>query len=101
MRNDIEKLQKLKQNKVINYGYQIFICRSQYPEKVLQDEAYGCVKSKYISSITPIVINIYDHISGTEKITFDKRWDQSRRYYHDIATEHVAARTRKRRNKKK
>ena len=100
LRKDIEKLLKLKKNRVIRFGYQIYICRSKYSEKELQDSANRYVKSEFVNSIIPIVINIYDHITGTEKIVFDKRWDQSRRYYHDIATAHVAVKTRKRRRKR-
>jgi len=98
MRNDVRKLEKLYQNKVIKYGFQIYICRSKYQEKILQDESYGCVK---MSAITPIVINIYDHISGREREIFDKRWNQSKRFYQDIATEHMAAKEKKRRRKKR
>jgi len=100
IRYDIEKLQKLKKNKVIKYGYQIYICRSKYSEKELQDDAYGYVKRNYLKSVTPIVINIYDHITGREREIFDTRWDQSKRYYHHISTPHKAVATRKRRRKR-
>jgi len=101
MRKDIEKLQKLKKNKVIRFGYQIFICRSRNSEPELQDAANRYVKSEFTDSIIPIVININDHITGTEKIVFDTRWNQSKRYYHDIATAHKAVKTRIRRQRKR
>lgn len=96
LKKDIKKLEKLRKHRAIKYGYQIFVCRSKHPEKELQDLANGFVEKAYSDRIIPIIINIYDHISGTEKITFDRRWIQTKRYYHDIATAHVAVKSRKR-----
>jgi len=100
LRDDLKKLEKLRKHNIIKNGYQIFICRSKYPEKILQEEADACVK-RFHSSITPIIINIYQHIKASEKDTFDRRWNQSKRYYHYLSTEHIAAKHRKRRKKKK
>jgi len=79
----------------------IYLCRSKYYEAELQDEVDSIVRSKFQNHVFPIIINIFDHISGTEKIMFDKRWDQSKRYEYDKATAKKAARTRKRRRRKR
>jgi len=98
-RKDISKLQKLRTLKIIKYGYLIYLCRSQYKETELQDEVERIVKTKYAGRIKPIVINIYDHITGTERTLFDKRWEQTKRYELSKATAKKAVKTRKRRSK--
>jgi len=83
---DIKKLQKLREKKIIKYGYMIYLCRSQYSQKQLQNEADGFVKTKYKERVIPIIINIYNYMNGVERTTFDRRWEQTKRYELSKAT---------------
>ena len=99
--DDIKKLQQLREKKIIKYGYMIYLCRSQYSQKQLQNEANGFVKSKYKERVMPIIINIYNYMNGVERTTFDRRWEQTKRYELSKATAKKAVRTRKRRQHRK
>jgi len=100
-KKDIKKLQMLRKRKIIKYGFLIYVCRSPYDENELQEEANSWVSYNFKSRIIPIIINIYDHLTGTETIKFDKRWEQTKRYELSKATAKKAARTRKRNIRKK
>jgi len=98
---DIDKLQMLRENNIIKYGFMIYLCRSMKDQQHWQEKADNYVKSKLKSRIKPIIINIYDNITGTEKIEFDRRWQQTKTYDDSNATAKKAAKTRKSRRESK
>ena len=98
---DIDKLQMLRENKIIKYGFMVYLCRSNTEQRYWQEKADNYVKSELKSRIKPIIINIYDNITGTEKIEFDRRWQQTKSYDDSNATAKKAVKTRKSREESK
>jgi len=86
--DDLKKLIDLKKEKMIKYGFLIYLFRDNIESKYEDDRLANVIPDKLKNRIFVITINAYEGMSSLNVKEFDKKWDQSK----DLRPEKMTAR---------
>ncbi|MBC8251009.1 MAG: hypothetical protein H8E89_05430 [Candidatus Nitrosopelagicus sp.] len=75
---DLKKLVDLKKEKMIKYGFLIYLFRNEKESEIENERLSKEIPKKLEDEIFVITINPYEGMSGRHVEKFNKKWDQSK-----------------------